>query len=94
MADHFSTDKLELLHCISDLIEKNGLWVEIARLGMTREFIEKHNDLYARIIMELDFIESHAPEAVIEAKRLKTVAAAMSLKEQRLNDLPDHLRVA
>ena len=94
MVDHSSTNKLELLHCIADLIEKNGLWVEIARLGMTREFIEKQDNLYARIIMELDFIEAHAPEAVMEVKKLKTDAALMSLKEQRMHNMPDHLRVA
>ncbi len=94
MVDHLSADKLELVHCVSDLVEKSRLWVEIARLGMTREFIEKSDNLYARIMMELDFIEAHAPSSVMEAKKLKSLAAAMSLREQHSQTLPNRLRVA
>jgi hypothetical protein len=81
MSEHLHTDKLELVHDVSDLVEKSGLWTEIARLGMTREFIEHHEDFYTRIIMELDFIEKRAPHVMLEARKLKSLAGTLHLQE-------------
>ena len=83
MGQHLPTEKLELIHGVSDLVDRNGLWLEIARLGMTREFIQRSDNLYARIILELDFIEQHAPAAINEARRLRSLAGSLALKDHR-----------
>jgi hypothetical protein len=57
ISNHLRAGKLELIHGISDLLDRNGLWTGIASLGITREFIQLREDFYCRIIMELDFIE-------------------------------------
>jgi hypothetical protein len=83
MRQHLPADKLELIHEISDLVERSGLWLEIARLGMTREFIERSENVYARLFMELDCIEKLAPHACPETRKLRSIAATLSLEEQR-----------
>ena len=85
MTDHLHTNKLELVHEVSNLVDKNGLWTEIARLGMTREFIEQRENFYARILMELDFIEHHSQDAAPEVKRLRSQAVLLSRDEQHRN---------
>ncbi len=57
MSDHLRAGRLELIHEIADLVDRNMLWSEIARLGMTREFIERRGDFFGRIVLELDYIE-------------------------------------
>jgi len=94
MALLLSAEKLELLHAVSDLVDRNGLWAEMARLGMTREFIERRENFFSRIIMELDFIEKRAPNAELETRTLKSRAAALDLKEKQLQKVPQSARVA
>jgi len=83
MSEHLQTDKLELVHKVSDLVDKSGLWSEIARLGMTREFIERRENFFARIVMELDFIEKTAPDSLHEVQQLKSIVATLSREETR-----------
>ncbi len=44
--------------------------------------------------MELDLIERRDPEVVPEVKRLKTIAATLSLEEQRRHNGPPFPREA
>jgi len=94
MTDQLPMNKLELVHHVSNLVDKSGLWTEIARLGMTREFIEHRENFYARILMELDFIEHHSQDAAPEVKRLRSQAVLLSRNEQHLNSPPSLSHVA
>ncbi len=86
MSDHLRAGRLELIHEISDLVDRNMLWSEIARLGMTREFIERRGDFFGRIVLELDYIEKKIPDSHPDVKRLRTLVALLS-REERHNNL-------
>ena len=94
MTPHLQDNKLELVHSVSDLVDKSGLWPEIARLGMTREFIERRENFFARIIMELDFIEKAVPGSLLEVQRLKSIVATLSREETRHRPSEASTRVA
>ncbi len=85
MSDHLRTGRLELIHEISDLVDRNMLWSEIARLGMTREFIERRGDFFGRIVLELDYIEKKVPDSQPDIKRLRTLVALLSREEKSEN---------
>ncbi len=83
MSEHLRSGRLELIHELSDLVDRNGLWSEIARLGMTREFIERRDDFFGRIVMELEYIERKVPDALSDVRKLRAVVAQLSREEDR-----------
>ena len=94
MPAHFQQERLALVHEVSDLVDKSGMWLEIVRLGMSREFVERSMDFYGRMIMELDCIEKGAPHVVPDARKLRSRVAHLALEEKRRHDVASVPRVA